>query len=66
VLDRHGNQSGVLQEPFSFRLNRNGGSGSLFDAFSSREPVSTSLENALNQLTVSLRGAMLCPAASEA
>ena len=34
-------------EPFPFRWNRNGGSGSLFDAFSSREPVSTSLENAL-------------------
>jgi hypothetical protein len=28
-------------------LNRNGGSLSCFDAFSSREPVSTSLENAL-------------------
>ena len=35
-------------EPFSFRLNRNGGSICLFDAFSSREPVSTSLENALS------------------
>jgi hypothetical protein len=42
-------------EPFPFRLNRNGGSTSLFDAFSSREPVATpdqvrgglSLENAL-------------------
>ncbi len=34
-------------EPFPFRLNRNGGSTPLFDAFSSREPVSTSLENAL-------------------
>src|SRR6202051_3779207 len=34
-------------EPFPFRWNRNGGSSSLFDAFSSREPVSTSLENAL-------------------
>jgi hypothetical protein len=34
-------------EPFPFRLNRNGGSLSCFDAFSSREPVSTSLENAL-------------------
>ena len=33
--------------PFPFRLNRNGGSTPLFDAFSSREPVSTSLENAL-------------------
>jgi hypothetical protein len=29
-------------------LNRNGGSTLLFDAFSSREPASTSLENALN------------------
>src|ERR1019366_10152997 len=38
---------GVGLEPFPFRLNRNGGSPSLFDAFSSREPVSTSLENAL-------------------
>jgi hypothetical protein len=28
-------------EPFAFRLNRNGGSLSCFDAFSSREPVST-------------------------
>jgi len=26
-------------EPFPFRLNRNGASISLFDAFSSREPV---------------------------
>src|SRR5258708_21799212 len=42
-------------EPSPFRLNRNGGSLSCFDAFSSREPVSTpdhvrgrlSLENAL-------------------
>src|SRR5271154_5966397 len=37
-------------EPFPFRLNRNGGSTLLFDAFSSREPVSTSLENALMPL----------------
>ena len=29
-------------EPISFRQNRNGGSTSLFEAFSSREPVSTS------------------------
>jgi hypothetical protein len=45
-----------LAEPFPFRLkNRNGGSAFLFDAFSSREPVSIpdqvrdrlSLENAL-------------------
>jgi hypothetical protein len=28
-------------EPFPFRLNRNGGSSLLFDAFSSREPVPT-------------------------
>jgi hypothetical protein len=34
-------------EPFPFRCNRNGGFSSLFDAFSSREPASTSLENAL-------------------
>jgi hypothetical protein len=34
-------------EPFPFRLNRNGALVSCFDAFSSREPVSTSLENAL-------------------
>jgi hypothetical protein len=34
-------------KPFPFRWNRNGGFTSLFDAFSSREPVSTSLENAL-------------------
>src|SRR5476649_1646985 len=55
----NGTQSGVLQEPFPFRLNRNGGSTSLFDAFSSREPVSTphqvrdrlSLENALGSFT---------------
>ncbi|MEH2675953.1 hypothetical protein DXU07_43425 [Bradyrhizobium elkanii] len=34
-------------EPIPFRLNRNGAPDSCFDAFSSREPVSTSLENAL-------------------
>src|SRR6202044_3118688 len=34
-------------EPFPFRSNRNGALDSCFDAFSSREPVSTSLENAL-------------------
>jgi len=34
-----------LESPF--RLNRNGVSSLLFDAFSSREPVPTSLENAL-------------------
>jgi hypothetical protein len=32
---------------FPFQLNRNGALASCFDAFSSREPVSTSLENAL-------------------
>src|SRR6202166_873318 len=36
-----------LLEPFPFRLNRNGALDSCFDAFSSTEPVSTSLENAL-------------------
>src|SRR5216110_3431876 len=35
-------------EPFPFRLNRNGALSFCFDAFSSREPVSTSLENALD------------------
>jgi hypothetical protein len=34
-------------EPFPFRLNRNGALVFCFDAFSLREPVSTSLENAL-------------------
>jgi hypothetical protein len=34
-------------ELFPFRLNRNGSLGFCFNAFSSREPVSTSLENAL-------------------
>ena len=38
-----------LVEPFPFRLNRNGALVSCFDAFSSREPVSTSLENAPDQ-----------------
>jgi urease accessory protein len=36
-----------VPEPFPFQLDRNGGSGSSVDAFSSREPVPTSLENAL-------------------
>src|SRR6185437_14326263 len=36
-------------ELFPFRWNRNGVLDSCFDAFSSREPVSTSLENALNR-----------------
>src|SRR5437667_10112249 len=35
-------------EPFPFRWNRNGALSFCFDAFSSREPVSTSLENALD------------------
>src|SRR2546423_8228496 len=34
-------------EPFPFRLNRNGALSFCFDAFSSREPGSTSLENTL-------------------
>src|SRR5580692_7365717 len=34
-------------EPFPFRWNQNGALASCFDAFSLREPVSTSLENAL-------------------
>jgi hypothetical protein len=42
-------------------LNRNGGSISLFDAFSSREPVSTSLENALAG-NLGSRGYSLLPA----
>src|SRR5947207_14100972 len=37
----------VSVEPFPFRWNRNGALSFCFDAFSSREPVSTSLENAL-------------------
>jgi hypothetical protein len=36
-------------EPFPFRWNRNGALDSCFDAFSSREPVTASLENALNR-----------------
>src|SRR5215831_4758292 len=36
----------AFSEP-PFRLHRNGGSDLLFDAFSSREPATTSLENAL-------------------
>jgi hypothetical protein len=40
----------VILEPFPFRLNRNGALDSWFDAFSRREPVSTSLENALDWL----------------
>ena len=35
-------------EPFPLRLNRNGALDSCFDAFSSREPAPTSLENALD------------------
>jgi hypothetical protein len=40
-------RSAAALEPFPFRLNRNGALVSCFDAFSLREPVSTSLENAL-------------------
>src|ERR1700730_17052873 len=55
----------MLEPPF--RLCRNGGSISLFDAFSSREPVSTphqvrgrlSLENALQRAEVVRHGAEL-------
>jgi hypothetical protein len=36
-------------EHFPFRWIRNGALGFCFDAFSSRGPVSTSLENALDQ-----------------
>ncbi|MVT75692.1 hypothetical protein GPL20_22055 [Bradyrhizobium cajani] len=35
-------------EPLPFRWNRNGALGSCLDAFSLREPGSTSLENALS------------------
>jgi len=35
-------------EPFPFRWNRNGALGFCFDAFSLREPASTSLENAID------------------
>src|ERR1700723_3862293 len=44
-------------EPFPFRWNRNGALDSCFDAFSSREPVSTSLENAL-ELDATRQGAV--------
>jgi hypothetical protein len=37
----------ITLEPFPFRWNRNGALAFCFDAFSSREPVPTSLENAL-------------------
>nr|QDF41868.1 hypothetical protein FJN17_32175 [Bradyrhizobium symbiodeficiens] len=37
------------REPFPFRWNRNGALDCYFDAVSSREPVSTSLENALSR-----------------
>ncbi|TYL86218.1 hypothetical protein FXB40_42170 [Bradyrhizobium rifense] len=37
-------------EPFPFRWNRNGALKSCFDAFSLREPVPTSLENALRNV----------------
>ncbi len=36
-------------EPFPFRRNRNGALGFCFDAISSREPASTSLEDALTR-----------------
>src|SRR5947207_7460622 len=45
----------VSVEPFPFRWNRNGALSFCFDAFSSRELVSTSLENAL----VPLAGCLL-------
>src|SRR6185437_6809453 len=45
---------GFELEPFPFRLNRNGALDSCFDAFSSREPVSTSLENALVYTAISM------------
>ncbi|QOZ25443.1 hypothetical protein XH93_18920 [Bradyrhizobium sp. CCBAU 51753] len=41
-----------LLELFPFRWNRNGALDSCFDAFSSREPVSTSLENALEHFPI--------------
>ena len=40
-------------EPFPFRWNRNGALVFCFDAFSSREPVPTSLENALEHVAAS-------------
>jgi hypothetical protein len=39
----------IVLEPFPFRLDRNGALSFCFDAFSSREPVPTSLENALRR-----------------
>src|SRR5258707_11120901 len=41
---------GIRLEPFPFRLNRNGALAPCLDAFSSREPGSTSLENALAEI----------------
>ncbi|AUC92919.1 hypothetical protein CWS35_37120 [Bradyrhizobium sp. SK17] len=49
-------------EPFPFLWNRNGALGSCLDAFSSREPVSTSLENALRSLELKRP----CPARDKA
>jgi hypothetical protein len=46
-----GTLSAIL-EPFPSRLNRNGALAFCFDAFSLREPESTSLENALDGMTV--------------
>jgi hypothetical protein len=45
--DQHLASGWISLEPFPFRRNRNGALGFCFDAFSSREPASTSLENAL-------------------
>ncbi len=46
-LGSRGRFSSQTLEPSPFRWNRNGALDSWFDAFSLREPVSTSLENAL-------------------
>src|SRR5437667_7721891 len=49
-LSQSGGTSGSIRDArASFRLNRNGALSFCFDAFSSREPVSTSLENALER-----------------
>ena len=45
-LPKSHNHCDELLEPFPFRWNRNGALDSCFDAFSLREPGSTSLENA--------------------
>ncbi|MTV18222.1 hypothetical protein FDV58_35515 [Bradyrhizobium elkanii] len=44
----------LLARAFPFRWNRNGALDLSFIAFSSREPVSTSLENALACLTLAI------------